>query len=523
MKFQAHRGVSSEAPENTLAAIQLAIAQGYGVVEIDVDVTADEKFVLLHDHIINRTAREINGDQVKPDNLSISDLTYEEALGYDYGSWFSNKYKGEKIPLLTEALDLLKSAGLEVKIDNKYRNFTLEQRRKLYALLSKYPDTARLTCPTVELLREALEFIPDAYYHYDGVVSDEILAELSTLVPENRLTVWLPIANRLTTWVKVPFADKALADKVKGVAELGIWILATYEDAEFADELGAQIVETNGIIKPQGKTGITVDMHTHSESSHDSVCPIADMRAAQTANGACAFAVTDHFDTESYERYDVHTPIRIAHETAERLNAEGGGAKVLKGIEISEGFWFPEEYEKTRVLDYDVIIGSVHLVLNKDIKYAFSSIDFSAQTLEWTYNYLDDYFNDMLTMLDRIDFDILAHLTCPIRYIKGKYGIDIDMSRFEDKIETILTKTIKTGKALEINTSSWGILGDCMPSRDILKKYRDMGGYLLTMGSDAHVTENADKYFDEARQQLRELGFKHLYYFENRKAIQYEI
>ena len=524
MKYQAHRGVCTEAPENTLASVELAIEQGYGVIEMDVDVTSDGVFVLLHDHTLGRTARRPDGSPVEPRELTISDITYEEALGYDYGLHFSNKFKGTAIPTMVEILDRVKAAGIQAKIDNKYRNFSYENRVELYKTLAPYGSMARLTCPTIELLREALELLPDAYYHYDGVVSDETLAELSTLLPKERLTVWLPIANRLTTWVKVPFADKALADKVKKVAELGIWILSSYEDAALAEELGAEIVETNGIIKPRWESGITADMHTHSESSHDSVTPIADMRAAESANGIDIFAVTDHFDTESYERYDVHTPIRMAHEKANELNADRSGLPtVLRGVEISEGFWFPAENEKIHTLDYDVIIGSVHLVLNKDIKYAFSSIDFSVASEEWILGYLDDYFNDMITMLREIDFDILAHLTCPIRYINGIYKRGIDLSCFSEKIDTILKEAIRQGKALEVNTSSYGILGDFMPSRDILRRYRELGGYLVTVGSDAHVPANASKYFDEAKQCLRELGFKHLYYYKNRKAYPYEI
>lgn len=524
MKYQAHRGVSTEAPENTMPAVELAIEQGYEVIEMDVDVTADGVFVLLHDHPLGRTAKLPDGSHVEPRELTIGDITYEQALTYDYGIWFSSKFKGTPIPTLTQILDRVAKAGLQAKIDNKYRNFTYENRVRLYKTLAPYGSMARLTCPTIELLREALEFLPDAYYHYDGVVSDETLAELATILPKERLTVWLPIANRLTTWVKVPFADEALAAKVKAVAELGIWILSSYEDAALADRLGAEIVETNGIIKPTWESGITVDMHTHSESSHDSVCPIADMRAAQSALGTAAFAVTDHFDTESYANYDIHGPIRAAHRTADALNADGSGLPtVLKGIEIGEGFWYPAEYEKIRNLDYDVIIGSVHLVLNRRIKYAFSSIDFSAFTEEELYEYLDDYFNDMLTMFREIDFDILAHLTCPIRYITGKYGINVDLSRFAEKIDTILRETIRQGKALEVNTSGYGILGDLMPTRDLLIRYRELGGYLLTIGSDAHVSENACKYFNEAKAILRELGFKHLYYYKNRKAYPYEI
>ena len=63
-----------------------------------------------------------------------------------------------------------------------------------------------------------------------------------------------------------------------------------------------------------------------------------------------------------------------------------------------------------------------------------------------------------------MDFDILAHLTCPLRYIKGKYGIEVDITVFEEKISEILTLIIKREIALEVNTSSFDLLNDFMPS-----------------------------------------------------------
>ena len=105
-------------------------------------------------------------------------------------------------------------------------------------------------------------------------------------------------------------------------------------------------------------------MHTHSENSHDSVCRIEEMCASQINKGTKIFAVTDHFDTASFMDYDVFTPIKNACETVERLNeANMEDALILRGIEISEGFWYPEICEKAiNMTDYDVVIGSVHLV-----------------------------------------------------------------------------------------------------------------------------------------------------------------
>lgn len=260
------------------------------------------------------------------------------------------------------------------------------------------------------------------------------------------------------------------------------------------------------------------DMHTHSESSHDSVCRIEDMYKAQKAVGTDIFAVTDHFDTASYAEYDVFTPIKNAYDTVSALKREYPGAEILSGIEISEGFWYPKECEKAlKLAEYDVVIGSVHLVKYENMTEAYSKIDFSKSDMQILTSYMKAYFNDILIMLDTVDFDILAHLTCPFRYINGKYARGLDVSAFISQIEKILAKTIKKNIALEVNTSSYDMLNDFMPSVKVIEMYRKMGGELITLGSDAHIAENASANFDVAVEMLKRIGFKDVYFYKKRK------
>ena len=270
---------------------------------------------------------------------------------------------------------------------------------------------------------------------------------------------------------------------------------------------------------------IKADMHTHSEYSHDSKCPIEEMCLAQIAKGTNVMAVTDHADICLVNNYDIYTPIKKAYKKVEQLNKKyGDRITILSGIEICEGVWHPQESKKMiELCDYDVIIGSVHCVKYGDLTKPYSSIDFSSFPKNVIYEYLDFYFNDMLEMLEKEDFDILAHLTCPIRYITGKYNIDIDIEKFQDKIDKILYVIIDKNIALEINTSSYEKLGDFFPPRNILKRYFEMGGYLITMGSDAHVAENASKYYEEAIKTLREIGFDKMYYYKKRSPMAYKI
>ena len=260
------------------------------------------------------------------------------------------------------------------------------------------------------------------------------------------------------------------------------------------------------------------DMHTHSQFSHDSICVIEEMCLFQMQRGTKIFAVTDHCDIASFCQYDVFAPIKEALEEVVALKKRyDGRCLILSGVEIGEGFWFPEQCKKIHDLAlYDVIIGSVHCVKCKDLEMAYSRIDFSLLDREKIYKYLDCYFRDMITMLQTEDFDILAHLTCPLRYIEGKYGIQLDLKRFEEKISTILKTVVERKIALEINTSSYDTLHDFMPGREIIEKYYRMGGRLVTLGSDAHIAEHASYKFENVVQALKEVGFENICYYQNR-------
>lgn len=111
----AHRGASFEAPENTLAAIELAIDQGSDAVEFDVRGTKDHIPILMHDDtLVRTTAFDIN--------LKVEDLSYDIISRYEAGSWFSNDFAGEKIPTLDEALSLIQNRTdifMDIKTENK--------------------------------------------------------------------------------------------------------------------------------------------------------------------------------------------------------------------------------------------------------------------------------------------------------------------------------------------------------------------------------------------------------------------
>ncbi len=107
----AHKGASGIAPENTLAAIQLALDMGVDMIEIDVRNTHDEEIVVIHDETLDRTT---DGTGL------VHDYTLEEIKQLDAGSWFPGaKYVGEKVPTLKEVLDLV-NGKCQVLIEIKH-------------------------------------------------------------------------------------------------------------------------------------------------------------------------------------------------------------------------------------------------------------------------------------------------------------------------------------------------------------------------------------------------------------------
>jgi glycerophosphoryl diester phosphodiesterase len=109
-EVQAHRGTSAMAPENTLAAFRLAAEQGAKWVELDVALSADGTLVVIHDDSVDRTS---SGEG------SLGDLTLAQIAALDAGSWFDQRFAGEHVPTLAEAIATLGELGLSANVEIK--------------------------------------------------------------------------------------------------------------------------------------------------------------------------------------------------------------------------------------------------------------------------------------------------------------------------------------------------------------------------------------------------------------------
>lgn len=255
------------------------------------------------------------------------------------------------------------------------------------------------------------------------------------------------------------------------------------------------------------------DLHTHTDCSPDSHQPIEGLCAAAARAGLAGIAVTDHGDSSYVEEYREAGRLVRSAQNAGRMAAQWAGRlEVLRGIEIGEGCWSPAgERTLAGLADYDVVIGSIHGFKRAGTVLFYSQEPFDAAhyTDAGLQAFLQRYLEAMAENAAAADYDVLAHLDCPLRYINGKYGRSADILAFPGLIDDVLRAALGRGKTLEVNTSGCarGAWGHRMPSDAVVRRWRELGGERVSLGSDAHAAENVAAGFEEAVGFLRGLGF----------------
>ncbi len=260
-----------------------------------------------------------------------------------------------------------------------------------------------------------------------------------------------------------------------------------------------------------------VDLHTHSKYSHDSRCEVVDIALSQKSKGTFIFAVTDHFDYPN--RCDEESVKKIINSAFDVRNTKVEGVEILAGVELGRGDMCQKTAKELfNACNFDLVIGSVHSIEFNGKFLRPSSTDFSLFSDEEIRLITDNYFAHLYKAIE-FGCDTVAHISYLARYVK-QFDINENLNKFKDAFKMIIEKDI----ALEVNT---GYLKknncDFAPSRELLKLYWDMGGRKITLGSDAHTTENASFCFKEAKEMLSSLNIKTAFYFKNRKPIEYEI
>ena len=262
-----------------------------------------------------------------------------------------------------------------------------------------------------------------------------------------------------------------------------------------------------------------IDLHMHTSSSFDGHYSAAEMCEAAVNAGLSVITFTDHFDVDFFEAHKLgERQVTSYEDVTSAQSAFADKIKVLVGIEVGQGTYEPELTKKSlEKYNYDFIIGSIHNLRKTP---DFCELDYTNMTIDEVYGLLDKYFEEMLLVAKWNGFDTLAHLTYPLRYIMGNYGIKVDLKKYDGIVDEIFRTVIANGKALEINTSGLRQkIGVTMPTVDYVRRFRELGGEYVTIGSDAHFTEHVGAGINEGFAIAEAAGFEYVTYFEKHKPV----
>ncbi|MGE4352806.1 MAG: histidinol-phosphatase HisJ family protein [Oscillospiraceae bacterium] len=263
------------------------------------------------------------------------------------------------------------------------------------------------------------------------------------------------------------------------------------------------------------------DFHIHSTCSTDAYDTMKAMAAAAFARGISLMCFTDHVDLDNYQTgetdmscFDVWNDIQSQH--AEAAAAAPKGLEIRRGIELGEANHDLSRAERIAATEgLDFVIGSLHNLRDTP---DFSGLRYIS--MADCRDYLDRYVTELLELADISCYDVMAHIGYTRRYmLRDGFDLALDTQNYGDALSEILRRLIGSGKGIEINCSGLRSTGlhDTIPGYSVLKRYRELGGEIITVGSDAHCTADAGVGIARGFEILHELGFPYVTVFRNRK------
>ena len=280
------------------------------------------------------------------------------------------------------------------------------------------------------------------------------------------------------------------------------------------------------------------DYHVHTEFSDDSNYPMEQVIKDAITKEFDELCFTDHVDygvkkdwdepgEMTYRKGSVGEPEKmpvanvdypVYYKKYQEMKKLYGDKISLKfGLEFGMQAHTIKKYEKLFArYPFDFIILSVHQIEDKE----FWDQGFQNGKTQQEYN--ERYYEELLYLVQNYhNYSVLGHMDLITRYDKaGVYPFE--------KLKPILTKILKIviadGKGIEVNTSShrYG-LKDLTPSRDILKLYKELGGKIITIGSDSHKPEHLGAFVDETKEELKALGFEQICMFDKMKPVYHNL
>ena len=255
------------------------------------------------------------------------------------------------------------------------------------------------------------------------------------------------------------------------------------------------------------------DFHLHSDVSFDSICPAADILKAAEQRGLREICFTDHYDYNDIKDrpHDLFSLERY-RDVYDALSSET--VKIRRGVEFGLTPWNQAELRALmEARHFDFVIGSVHSVGGSDPYYPEYWKD--AENTDGFEKYL-------LQTLECVKvhdgFDVLGHINYACKSEHNPTKKPLCYEDYPELCDEIMRILVKKGKGMEVNTSGMDRVGEFLPSATYLKRFKELGGEIVTVGSDAHNAERVGQYAEEALSVLREI-FGYVCTFENRTPV----
>jgi histidinol-phosphatase (PHP family) len=250
------------------------------------------------------------------------------------------------------------------------------------------------------------------------------------------------------------------------------------------------------------------DYHIHSNISCDCETDMMKMAEAAFKKGLKEICFTEHIDIDpplnfciDFGRYE---------EKIAQVRRAFPGINIGKGIEAGLGKIATAEMEKLISLAApDFVIGSQHLVYGLD---PFESAIWERYEQKEVY---DEYIKECIeNAAECTFFDVFGH----IGYVaKSNTHKVFSYTDYPDETDELLKKLIGKGKGIEVNTSGIIRSGSTLPETPIIKRYFELGGEIITVGSDSHIEDAVGRYVSETLEVLKDIGFKYVCAFKERK------
>lgn len=256
------------------------------------------------------------------------------------------------------------------------------------------------------------------------------------------------------------------------------------------------------------------NFHLHGSLSFDCETPAADQIRAAAAAGLQEICFTDHFDQNSDPKKPGFTFTPAEYRAIYDAVVPPAGLTVRRGLEFGLTNWNQGTLaEMTAALPLDFVIGSVHVVDGWD---PYEPEYWEGKTVKQAFTRYLEAVLDCVRVHD--GFDVLGHLNYVCKAPPSPTHEPLHYEDYRELTDEILRTLVRKGRGLEINTSGLSAVGEMLPGPAFLRRFRELGGEIVTVGTDAHTPDRIAYAIPEALALAGEI-FGHVCTFQNRQPV----